>query len=162
VVENAAPNLVGPLAAAHNGTVDRGVLRREFGVRERWADTDSELLFAAIAECVETGPGVGDVDVAAAVGSVLGQVPGSAAVAVVDRRVPERVVLGTTFGALYVGWDESGSAWWVSEPEWFTQAGVGGREVQELQPGTVVVLHRGWVVDIRAEVVGAAHQPLPG
>jgi glucosamine--fructose-6-phosphate aminotransferase (isomerizing) len=106
---NASPLTAGPLLGTHNGDVTSEVLRRRHPRLDPVGETDSELLFGALA---------GAHDVPAMV-EVLAALEGRAALAWVDRRTPSRLWLArAALSPLAVSVTDDGQLLWASNPDW--------------------------------------------
>src|SRR5215475_8691807 len=110
---NASPLLAGPLVGTHNGDVDARALRRGLRLPRASGDTDSEVIFLALAGA---GGLAGRV-------AVLERLTGRAALAWADRSRAGRVHLARgALSPLAVGVDEEGNVFWASNPDWLRVA----------------------------------------
>ncbi len=134
---NASPLAVGPLLGTHNGDVTAEVLRERYPWLDPAGETDSELIFGALADATRTatggatgtgtgtatrtatgGAGTGARDEAAIL-DVLSGLEGRAALAWVDRRDPHRLWLArAALSPLAVAVTVDGALFWASNPDW--------------------------------------------
>ena len=135
---NASPLLAGPLVGTHNGDVDVRSLRRGRQLPRASGDTDSEVIFLALAGAVGLAGRV----------AVLERLTGRAALAWADRSRAGRVHLARgALSPLAVGVDQEGNVFWASNPNWLR---VAERETPVrfarkvlLAEGTYLVIKRG-------------------
>ncbi len=132
---NAHPHVAGSIAVVHNGIIENHVeLRRDLegrGVRFQ-SDTDTEIVAHLVDEALRRTP----TSLREAVRSALGQVRGAYAIAVVDGRSPDEIVVAKHDSPLVLG---------VGEGENFAASDIPAilahtRDVILLQDGEMAVL----------------------
>jgi glucosamine 6-phosphate synthetase-like amidotransferase/phosphosugar isomerase protein len=112
---NASPLAAGPVLGTHNGDVTADVLRSRYPWLAPVGETDSELLFGALAGARDP----------AAVVDVLAGLEGRAALAWVDRDKPHRLWLArTALSPLAVALTTDGDLLWASNPDWLRRVAV--------------------------------------
>jgi glutamine---fructose-6-phosphate transaminase (isomerizing) len=140
---NTAPLVVGDgLIGTHNGDVDAEALRRALlqPLPTCQGETDSEVLLLALDRVRTDLPAVCD---------LLSTVEGLAALAWLDRQLPDLVFLArAALCPLAIAWDGRGNLYWASSPAWFRHLDdqAGGRlglEVDRVTEGTLLAITAG-------------------
>jgi glutamine---fructose-6-phosphate transaminase (isomerizing) len=134
---NAHPHVSGTVAVVHNGIIENHVdLRRQLEARgvKFQSDTDTEIVAHLIHEAFDKGAK----DLEAAVRVALGQVRGAYAIAVVDGRAPDEIVVAKFESPLVLGTGDGESFAASDIPAILAHT----RDVILLQDGEMAVLRK--------------------
>ncbi|WP_169744494.1 class II glutamine amidotransferase [Spirillospora albida] len=132
---NSSPLAVGHLVGTHNGDVEADVLRERFDVPQGAGETDTEVVYQAIAS-------------GAPLEDVLGSLVGRAALAWAEPGRPGRVnLVRAAMSPLSIGRDAAGTLYWASNPAWLRavaeRTDVALTEITMVPEGTALTFEAG-------------------
>ena len=130
--DNNHPMFDGETAAIHNGMISNDTWLFSSGKYERSCETDSDIIRAIVSEHGMNEKGIRE----------LNKMTGSAAIAVLSTKYPDKFLLARSGSPCYYGvTDDQAKLYWASEPEAIIKASKPFKKVRGL-----------WVQDTRANV----------